>query len=72
MDKLKQWLKRLWCLIVGCSLADANMEFQYEDRTMMYIVRNRCVRCGRGFTCEVPKEDLLDFEPIRLEANHVQ
>jgi hypothetical protein len=66
MAKMKQWLKRLWCLIVGCSLVDGNLQSKYEERTQMVTFRNRCIRCGKEYTCEIPFQDLLDFEPIRL------
>jgi hypothetical protein len=67
MDKLKHWSKRLRCRIVGCSLAAGNIQTVYSEIDMMYTFRNRCVRCGKTYTCRVPKEELLEYEPIRLE-----
>lgn len=67
MAKLKQWFKRLWCKIVGCSLDAGNIQTMYSEIDMMYTIRNRCVRCGKKYTCRVAKEDLLEHEPIRFE-----
>jgi hypothetical protein len=66
MDKLKQWLKSLWCKIVGCSFDARNTTSTYDNRTMMCVSRTRCVRCGQRYTIEIPIEDLLNFDLDRL------
>ena len=65
MAELKRWFKRLWCRLFDCSLADENIECRYEERTRMYQLRNRCVRCGMEYKCELSEKDLLNHKPIR-------
>lgn len=67
MAKLVRWFKRLLCLLFGCPLAAKNIESCYEDRTMMYTLRNRCIRCGAEYRSVISKIDLLEHEPIRWE-----
>lgn len=65
-NKLKHWFKRLWCWLTGCIFADINLESCYDERT--YTFRNKCLRCGRRYKCEIAHEDIFDFEPKRWEG----
>ena len=55
MAKIKQRFKELCCFLRGgCVYHDWNLEYTYDVREVRYILRNKCVRCGRAVELKMP------------------
>lgn len=69
MDDFKKWLKRVWCLLSGGHLYEAEtLHSTYYPHREVFQFRNCCCKCGKWDKWEVPVENILP-ELVRNEVD---